>query len=134
MGCLIQGNRFNHAGSLEFRVMRDGDPTDPAVRPCLPVGGGADGGDFSFSLVFWQFSGLSPEKPLAPTYNFFKIFLRSADRSSKGNLFNQVRVGVTLHRSAPSRGPRNAAAPRRPPAAAKGLRNLKDDRGENVIG
>ena len=24
--------------------------------------------------------GLSSEKPLAPTYNFFKVFLRSADR------------------------------------------------------
>jgi hypothetical protein len=63
--------------------MRDGDPTDPAVRPCLPVGGGAaDGGDYSFSSVFWQVSGLSPEKPLAPTYNFFKVFSRNADKSS----------------------------------------------------
>ena len=50
--------------------MRDEDPTDPNVRPCLQVGGGADGGDYNFSLVFWQVSGLSPEKPLAPTYSF----------------------------------------------------------------
>ena len=78
MGCLIQGDRLNQAGSLEFRVMRDGDTTNPDVRMCLPDAGG----DFSFSLVFWQVSGLSPEKPLAPTYNFFKVFLRSADRSS----------------------------------------------------
>ncbi len=78
MGCLIQGDRLNQAGSLEFCVMRDGDTTNPDVRMCLPDAGG----DFSFSLVFWQVSGLSPEKPLAPTYNFFKVFLRSADRSS----------------------------------------------------
>jgi hypothetical protein len=52
------------------------------VRPCLPVGAEADGGDFSLCLVFWQVSDLSPEQPLAPTYNFFKVFLRSADMSS----------------------------------------------------
>jgi hypothetical protein len=52
------------------------------VRPCLPVGTEADDGDFSFSLVFWYVSGLSPEQPLASTYDFFKLFLRSADRSS----------------------------------------------------
>ena len=83
MGCLvIQGGRLNQTGSLEFCVMREGDATDPVVRPCLPVGGGANGGDYSFSLVFWQVSGLSHEKPLAPNYNFFKIFLCSADMSS----------------------------------------------------
>ncbi len=38
MGCLVQGDHLNQAGSLEFRVMRDGDMTDPDVRPCLPVG------------------------------------------------------------------------------------------------
>jgi hypothetical protein len=81
MGCLVQGDRLNQAGSLEFRVMRDGDTTDPDVRPCLPVGPNVYGSDFSFSLVFWQVSGLSPEKPLSPTYNFFKVFIRSSDRS-----------------------------------------------------
>ena len=80
MACLVQGDRLNQAGSLEFRVMRDGDMTDPDVRPCLPVGPAVYGSDFSFSLVLWQVSGLSPEKPLSPTYNFFKVFLRSADR------------------------------------------------------
>jgi hypothetical protein len=82
MGCLVQGDRLNQAGSLQFRVLREGDDNDKDVRPCLPVGAEADGGDFSFSLVFWQVSGLSPEQPLSPTYNFFKVFLRSADRSS----------------------------------------------------
>jgi hypothetical protein len=81
MGCLVQGDRLNQAGSLEFRVMRDGDVTDPDVRPCPPVGPAVYGSDFSFSHVFGQVSGLSPEKPLSPTYNFFKVFLRSVDRS-----------------------------------------------------
>ncbi len=76
MGCLVQGDRLNQAGSLEFRVMRDGDTNNPAVRMCLSDAGG----DYNFSLVFWQVSCLSPEKPLAPTYDFFKVFLRSADK------------------------------------------------------
>ena len=62
--------------------MSDGDTTDPDVRPCLPVGPAVDGVGFSFSLVFSQVSGLSPENPLSPTYNFYKVFLRSADRSA----------------------------------------------------
>jgi hypothetical protein len=83
MGCLIQGDRLSQAGSLESRVMRDGDTTNnPVIRPCLPVGGGASGGGYTFSLVFWQVSSLSLEKPLAPTYNYFKVCLRNADRSS----------------------------------------------------
>ncbi len=85
MGCLVQGDNLNQAGSLKFRVLRDGDMIDPDVRPCLPVGPALYGSDFSYSLVFWQVSGLSPEKPLSPTYSFFKVFkvfLRSADRSS----------------------------------------------------
>ncbi len=52
------------------------------MRPCLPVGTEADGGDFSFTLVFWKVLGLSHEQPLSQTYNFFKVFLRSADRSN----------------------------------------------------
>jgi hypothetical protein len=80
MGAIVQGDRLNQAGSLRFRVMREGDDNDPAVRPCLPVGAGADGADFSFSLVFWQVSGLKPEEPLSLTYDFFKVYLRSADR------------------------------------------------------
>ena len=84
MGCLVQGDRLNQAGSLRFRLLRDGDTTNPAVRPCLPVGPAVYGANFSFSLVFWQVSGLSPEKPLSPTYNFFKVFLRSADRAAGG--------------------------------------------------
>jgi hypothetical protein len=63
-GAIIQGDRLNHAGTLRFRVMQDEDDDDPNMRPCLPVGHGADGADFSFSLVFWQVSGLSPEEPL----------------------------------------------------------------------
>ena len=82
-------------GSLEFRVTHDGDPTDSSVRPCLPVGGGADGGDFSFYLVFWQVSGLSPKKHLAPTYNFFKVFLRSDKRSSGTAAYCQIPVRLT---------------------------------------
>ncbi len=71
----MQEDNLNQAGSLEFRVMRYGDMTDPDVHPCLPVGPALYGSDSSFSLVFWQVSGLSPEKPLSPTYNFFKVFL-----------------------------------------------------------
>jgi hypothetical protein len=82
MGAIVQGDRLNHAGSLRFHVLREGDDNDPAVRPCLPVGAEADGGDFNLCLVFWQVSGLSPAQPLAPNYNFFKVFLLSADRSS----------------------------------------------------
>ena len=78
----MQGDHLNQAGSLEFRVMRDGDTNDLDVHPCLPVGPAVHGADFSFSLVFWQVSGLSPEKPLTPTYNFFELFLWSADRSA----------------------------------------------------
>ncbi len=81
MGCLVQGDRLNLAGSLRFRILREWDDNGKAVRPCFPAGAEADGGDFSFSLVFWQVSGLSPEQPLAPTYDFYKVFLRNADRS-----------------------------------------------------
>ena len=73
---------MNLAGSLPFRVLREGDDNDRDARPCLPVGAEADCGDFSFSLLLRQVSGLSPEQPLSPTYNFFKVFLRSADMSS----------------------------------------------------
>ena len=52
MGCLVQGDRLNQAGSLCFGVMREGDDNDPYVRPCLPVGSGVSGEDLSFSLVF----------------------------------------------------------------------------------
>ena len=62
--------------------MRDGDTNNPAVSPCLLVGGGASGGDCSLSFVFWQVSGLSLEKPLAPTYKFLKVRIRSVDMSS----------------------------------------------------
>jgi hypothetical protein len=55
--------------------MRDGDMVDPDVRSCLPIGPTMYGADFSVSLVFWQVSGLSPEKPLSPTFNFFKVFI-----------------------------------------------------------
>ena len=40
MGGLVQGVCLNQAGSLEFRVMRDGETNDPDVYPCLPVGPG----------------------------------------------------------------------------------------------
>jgi len=63
--------------------MRDGDTNNPAVRRCLPVGGGTNGGDFSFSIVFGQVSRLSSKQPIALSYDFFKVFLRSADRSSE---------------------------------------------------
>jgi hypothetical protein len=82
MGAIIQGDLLNRAGSLRFRVLRDGDDFESAVRPCLPVGTGAYGADFSFSLVFWQVSGISPEQPISPTYDFFEAYLRSADRLS----------------------------------------------------
>ena len=75
-------DRLNQAGSLKFRVLRDGDDDDSAVRPCLPVGPAVYGADFRFSLVFWQVSGLGPEQPISPTYDFFKAYLRSADRLS----------------------------------------------------
>ena len=64
MGCVVQGGRLNQAGSLEFLVMREGDTNDPDVRPCLPAGPTVYGSQFSFSLVFWQVSGLPPKKPL----------------------------------------------------------------------
>ncbi len=53
MSCLVQGGHLNQAGSLEFRVMRDGDMADPDFQPCLPVGSAVYGADFSFSIVFW---------------------------------------------------------------------------------
>jgi hypothetical protein len=95
MGAVIQGDRLNQAGTLRFRVMRDGDDNDPSVRPCLPVGAAADGADFSFSLVFWQVSGLGPEEPISPTYDFFKVYLRSADRSTGTAADCQVPIRLT---------------------------------------
>ncbi len=82
MGCLVHGDRLNQADSLEFHVMRDGDTNDPDDRPCLPIGPAVYWSDFSFSLVFWHVSGMSPEKPLSPTYNSFKVSLRNADISA----------------------------------------------------
>ena len=69
------------AGTLRFRVMWEGDDVDSNVRPCLPVGPGAEGADFSFSLVIWQVSGLGPKEHLSPTYEVFKVYLRIAHRS-----------------------------------------------------
>jgi hypothetical protein len=80
MGAIVQGEWFRQTGTLRIRVFWDGDDVDASVRPCLPVGPGADGADFSFSLVFWQASGLGPEETLSPTYDFFKVFFRSAGR------------------------------------------------------
>ena len=75
MGTVIQGDRLNQAGTLRFRVMQDGAEYDLAVRPCLLEDSGAAGADFSFSHVFWQVSGLSPEDPISPTYGVFKVYL-----------------------------------------------------------
>ena len=75
--------------------MRDGDTNDPDAHPCLPVGLAVYGSDLLFSLVLWQVSGLSPEKPLSPTYNFFKVFLRSADRSARSTADFTVPVRLT---------------------------------------
>ncbi len=69
MGFLVQGDRLNQAVSLEFRIMSDGDTTDPDVHPCFPVGLVEYGSYFSLSLVVWQVSGLSPEKPISPKCN-----------------------------------------------------------------
>ena len=79
MGCLVQGDRLDHAGSLELHGMRDGDTNDPDVCLCLSIGPAVYGSDFLFSWVFWHVSWMSPEKPLSPTYNSFKVFLRNAD-------------------------------------------------------
>ncbi len=76
--------------------MRDGDMTDPDVRLCLPVGPTVYGADFSVSLVSWQVSGLSPEKPLSPTYSFFNVILRSADRSSGSTVDFSVPVRLSF--------------------------------------
>ncbi len=65
-----------------FRVLHDGDDDASAMRPYLQVGPAVYGDDFKFSLVFWQVSGLSPEQPLSPTYDYLKVYLRSADRLS----------------------------------------------------
>jgi hypothetical protein len=81
-GAIVQGDRLNQAGSLRFQVLRDGDDDDSAVRPCLPVGPAVSGADFRLSMVFWQVSGLSPEQPLRPTYDYFKVYLPGAGRSS----------------------------------------------------
>jgi hypothetical protein len=78
MWAIIQGDHLNQADSLRFRVMRDGDDDDSAMRPCLPFGPAVYGADLRFCLVFWQVSGLSPEQPLSPTYDYFKVYLRSA--------------------------------------------------------
>ena len=51
-GAIIQGDWLNQAGTLRFHVMRDGDHNDLAARSLLPLSLGADGKDFSFSLVF----------------------------------------------------------------------------------
>jgi hypothetical protein len=82
LGAIIQGDGLNQADTLRLRIMRDGHDNDPTVRPCLPVGAGANGRDYSFSVVFCQVSRLSPEESISPTYNFFKVYLRRADRSS----------------------------------------------------
>ncbi len=82
MGAIVQGNRLSQAGSLRFRVLCDGNDDNSAVRPCLLVGPAVYGDDLRFSLVSWQVSGLSPEQPLSPTYDYFKVYLRSANRLS----------------------------------------------------
>ncbi len=95
MGAIFQDERLSQVESLRFRVMCDGDDDDSAVRPCLPAGPTVYGADFSFSLVFWQVSGLSPEQPLSPTCDFFKVFLRSADRSSGTPADNHIPLRLT---------------------------------------
>jgi len=99
MGAVIQGDRLNHAGTLRFWVMRDGDDNDPSVRPCLPVGPNASGADFSFSRVFWQVSGLSPEETISPTYDVFKVYLRSAERSTGTAADCHIPLSLTTERS-----------------------------------
>ncbi len=79
MGAIVQDDWLNQAGSLRFRVMRDGDDDEFAVRPCLPVGPAAYGADFMFSFMFWQVSHLGPEQPISPTYDFFKVYILSYD-------------------------------------------------------
>ena len=62
MVCLVQGDRLNQAGFLEFRVMRDGDTNNPAVRTYIPIGSEAGGGDYIFGLL----AGLRPLPNEAP--------------------------------------------------------------------
>ncbi len=75
--------------------MREWDGDDSAVRPCLPVGPAVYGADFRFNLVFWQFSGLSPEQPLSPTYDYFKFYLRSPDRLSGTTVDCHILIRLT---------------------------------------
>ncbi len=79
MGAIIQGDWLNQAGTLRFRVMRDGDNDDSVVHKCLPDGPAVYGVDFRFNLVSWQVSGFSPEQPLSPTYDMLKAYLFSTD-------------------------------------------------------
>ncbi len=60
MGAIIQDDRLNQAGSLRFRVMRDGDDIESDVRPGLPVGPAVYGATFRFSLVFGRFPASRP--------------------------------------------------------------------------
>ena len=83
LGCYIQGDRLNQAGTLQFRMMQGPSVNDASVRPCKePDGATVFGEHYSFSLVFWEIKTPKPEKPISPYYDFYKLYLNSSDRLS----------------------------------------------------
>ena len=74
--------------------------------------------------MFWQVSGLSPEQPLSPTYDFFKLFLRSADRSSGTSADCLIPVRLSTGGSMLSGAWQVAAEPCGPLYHAGGARGL----------
>ena len=80
LGCILQGDRLNQAGTIRFSVKQF---DEGLVTPCQqPNGASIFGEEFSFSLVFWEVPAPKPEVPISPYYDFFKLYLSSADRSS----------------------------------------------------
>ena len=81
LGCYIQGDRLNQAGTLTFKVLLDfaNEGMEVAFEPLANT---TYGEDFAFSLVFWEVKKPIPERPISPYYDFYKLILRSSDRNS----------------------------------------------------
>jgi hypothetical protein len=82
LSTLVHADNIKQSGVLHFKMYREGDDFNTAYRECVaPNGTTAFGVDFSFSLVFWELPHPAPSRSVS-TFDFFKVFLRSMDRTS----------------------------------------------------
>jgi hypothetical protein len=99
LSTLVHSDCLKQTSVLHFRMMREGDDANTGFRPCLqPNSATVWGYDYSFGLVFWELEHKLPRTPTV-TFDFYKVFLRSVDRSQGTAADCRIPVSMTTHGS-----------------------------------